>query len=116
MKSIFILGASRLQVPAIMKAKEKGLYVYVLDYDPEAVGIQYADRFLEISTIDKEAVYAAAIQYNPDYIITSTSDMPVRTVAWVNERLGRPCDISYEGAICARSNEIVHPRRLWPEG
>ena len=35
MKSIFILGASRLQVPAIMKAKEKGLYVYVLDYDPE---------------------------------------------------------------------------------
>ena len=57
MKSIFILGASRLQLPAIKKAKEKGLFVYVLDYDPEAVGIKYADRFLEISTIDKEAVY-----------------------------------------------------------
>lgn len=110
MKSIFILGASRLQVPAIMKAKEKGLYVYVLDYDSEAVGIQYADRFLEISTIDKEAVYAAAIQYNPDYIITSTSDMPVRTVAWVNERLGRPCDISYEGAICATDKVAMRNR------
>ena len=101
MSSIFILGASRLQVPAIKKAKEKGLYVYVLDYDPNAVGIKYADSFLEISTIDKEAVLRAAVRYKPDYIITSTSDMPVRTVSWVCERLGKKTDISYENAICA---------------
>ena len=78
MKKVFILGASMLQVPAIRKAKEKGLYVYVLDYDPEAVGIPYADEFLCISTIDREAVLKAAQQYRPDYIITSTSDMPKR--------------------------------------
>lgn len=110
MKTIFILGGSRLQVPAIKKAKEKGLYVYVLDYDPEAVGIQYADKFLEISTIDKDAVYLAAIEYQPDYIITSTSDMPVRTVSWVNEKLGKPCDISYAGAICATDKVAMRNR------
>lgn len=110
MKSIFILGGSRLQVPAIKKAKEKGLYVYVLDYDPEAVGIQYADKFLEISTIDKEAVYKAAIEFQPDYIVTSTSDMPVRTVSWVNEKLGKPSDISYEGAICATDKIAMRNR------
>lgn len=110
MKSIFILGGSRLQIPAIKKAKEKGLYVYVLDYDPNAVGIQYADRFLEISTIDKEAVYKAALEFNPDYIITSTSDMPVRTVSWVNERLGKKTDISYEGAICATDKVAMRKR------
>lgn len=101
MKSIFILGASSLQVPAIMKAKERGLYVYVLDYDPNAVGIKFADKFLEISTIDKDSVYKAAKNYKPDYIITSTSDMPVRTVAWVCEKLGKETDISYQGAIYA---------------
>ena len=110
MKSIFILGGSRLQVPAIKKAKEKGLYVYVLDYDPMAVGIQYADKFLEISTIDKEAVYQAALEYRPDYIITSTSDMPVRTVSWVNEKLGKPNDISYSGAICATDKVAMRNR------
>ncbi len=110
MKSIFILGGSRLQVPAIKKAKEKGLYVYVLDYDPKAVGIQYADKFLEISTIDKEAVYEAALEYNPDFIITSTSDMPVRTVSWVNEKLGKPSDISYSGAICATDKVAMRNR------
>ena len=110
MKSIFILGASRLQVPAIKRAKEKGLFVYVLDYDTKAVGIQYADQFLEISTIDKEAVYKAALEYNPDYIITSTSDMPVRTVSWVCERLGKKTDISYEGAICATDKVAMRKR------
>lgn len=100
-KSIFILGASRLQIPAIEMAKEKGLYVYVLDMDPNAIGISMADKFLEISTIDKEGVYNAAMEYKPDYIITSTSDMPVRTVSWVNEKLGKKTDISYQGAVCA---------------
>lgn len=110
MKSIFILGASRLQVPAIKKAKEKGLFVYALDYDPNAEGLQYADKYLNISTIDKEAVLKAALEYKPDFIITSTSDMPVRTVSWVNEKLGRPSDISYEGAICATDKVAMRKR------
>lgn len=115
MKKIFILGASALQVPAIKKAKEKGLYVYALDYDPEAVGIKDADEFLCISTIDKEAVHEAAKKYEPDYIITSTSDMPVRTVSWVNEQLGRKNDISYENAICATDKAAMR-RRMKEKG
>lgn len=110
MKSIFILGASRLQVPAIKKAKERGLYVYVLDYDENAVGIKDADEFLNISTTDSEAVYEAALKYKPDYIITSTSDMPVRTVAWVNEKLGRKNDISYQGALWATDKGLMRDR------
>lgn len=110
MKKIFILGASALQVPAIKKAKEKGLYVYALDYDPEAVGIKDADEFLCISTIDKEAVLEAARKYEPDYIITSTSDMPVRTVAWVNEQLGKRSDIAYEDSICATDKAAMRKR------
>lgn len=110
MKKIMILGASMLQVPAIRKAKEKGLYVIVLDYNPQAVGIAYADEFLCISTIDKEKVYEAALKYKPDYIMTSTSDMPVRTVAWVNEKLHRKTDISYEDSICATNKASMRMR------
>ncbi len=110
MKKIFILGASSLQVPAIKMAKEKGLYVYALDYDPHAVGITEADEFLCISTIDKEAVLEAAKKYKPDYVITSTSDMPVRTVSFVNEKLGKTNDISYEDAICATDKAAMRRR------
>ena len=104
-----------LQVPAIKKAKEKGLFVYVLDYNPNAVGIQYADKFLCISTIDKQAVYEAALEYKPDYIITSTSDMPVSTAAWVNEKLNKKIDISYENSICA-TNKLFMRDRLKEKG
>ncbi len=110
MKSIFILGASKLQLPAIKKAKEKGLYVYVLDYDPNAVGLPYADQFLNISTLDKDAVYASALTYKPDFIITSTSDMPVRTVSWVCDKLEMQSDISYEDAICATDKIAMRNR------
>ncbi|MBP7347134.1 MAG: ATP-grasp domain-containing protein [Butyrivibrio sp.] len=110
MKKIFILGASMLQVPAIQKAKEKGLYVYAMDYDPKAIGIAYADEFLCISTIDKDSVLQAAREYQPDYIITSTSDMPVRTVAWVNEQLGRKNDIAPEDAVCATDKAAMRRR------
>lgn len=110
MKKIFILGASALQIPMIKKAKEAGLYVYVLDYDSSAVGIPLADSFLCISTIDREAVLAAAHRYEPDYIMTSTSDMPVRTVAWVNEQLGLPRDLEYDDAICATDKNRMRRR------
>ncbi|MCR5596218.1 MAG: ATP-grasp domain-containing protein [Lachnospiraceae bacterium] len=110
MKKIFILGASALQIPMIQKAKENGLYVYALDYNPSAVGIPFADEFLCISTIDREAVLAAAKKYKPDFIMTSTSDMPVRTAAWVNEKLGLKRDLEYEDAICATDKDRMRRR------
>lgn len=101
MQNVMILGAGPLQVPAIKVAKSLGLYVIVCDYDANAVGIPYADEFHLISTIDEEKILELARKIMPDYIITSTSDAPVRTVAYVNEQLNRQSDISYESARCA---------------
>lgn len=109
-KSIFILGGSMLQMPTIQKAKDRGLFVYVLDFDPECIAKDVADKFLLVSTIDKEAVLAAAKEYKPDYIMTSTSDMPVRTVAWVYEQLGRKGGIAYEDSICATDKSMMRLR------
>lgn len=45
MSRLLILGASTLQLPAILKAKEMGHYVAVADYNPQAIGILFADEF-----------------------------------------------------------------------
>ena len=95
-----IVGASVLQLPGILKAKEMGLYVGVADYNPKAIGIQYADEFFNASTMDEEAVLAAALQFNPDGIMTLATDMPMRGVAKVAEKLGLP-GISYDTALKA---------------
>ncbi len=100
-KKIMILGASALQVPAIKKAKELGYQVIAVDYDENAVGFAFADVKLVVSTLDQEEVYRQALIYQPDVVITSTSDGPVRTAAYVNEKLGKRPDLSYENAQCA---------------
>ncbi len=90
MKKIMILGASILQLPAIRKAKEMGLTVIAVDIDEEAIGFKEADICLLISTIDTEKVLEAAEKYEIDGIMTLASDMPMRTIAEVSQKLHLP--------------------------
>lgn len=90
MKRILILGASILQLPAIKKAKEMGLYVIVVDMNPKAVGKDYCDIFEVVSTLDKERVLEVSIKYNIDGIFTVASDRPLSTIAYVSDKLKIP--------------------------
>lgn len=98
MKRLFIVGASVLQLPAIKKAKEMGLYVAVADYNPKAVGIPFADEFYEVSTIDEQGIYEAAKAFGADGIMTLATDMPMRSIAYACERLGL-VGITYDTAV-----------------
>lgn len=95
-----IVGASVLQLPAILKAKEMGLHVAVVDYNPQAIGISYADKFYNASTMDEDAVLAAAEDYQPDGIMTLATDMPMRGVAKASDKLHLH-SINYETAVKA---------------
>ena len=90
MKKLLILGASILQLPAITKAKQKGYYTIVADMNPNAIGVQYADEFHCISTIDIEGVANLAEEIKPDGIMTLATDMPMRAIAAATTRLGLP--------------------------
>ena len=100
MKNILIIGASILQLPAIVKAKELGYHTIVVDYNPKAIGIQYADEYYNISTIDQEAIVKLAEDIRPDGLMTLATDMPMRALARATERLGLP-GISFETAVKA---------------
>ncbi len=95
-----IVGASVLQLPAILKAKDMGLHVAVVDYDSHAIGIPYADKYYNASTMDEDAVLAAAEDYMPDGIMTLATDMPMRGVAKASDKLHLH-SISYETAVKA---------------
>jgi len=89
-KKILIIGASVLQLPAIIKAKEKGFFVGVADYNPNAIGVPYADEFFNVSTIDVEGVTAVAREFAPDGITTLATDMPMRSIAAACKACGLP--------------------------
>ena len=98
MKKLLIIGASILQLPAIKRAKELGYYTAVLDYNPNAVGVKYADEYFNASTIDIDAVVEVAKSFCPDGIMTLATDMPMRSIAKAAEVLGLP-GIDTETAI-----------------
>lgn len=109
-KKMMILGASELQIPAIKKAKELGYQIILVDYNENAPGFALADVKLVVSTLDQEAVLREAQRLKPDVVITSTSDGPVRTAAYVNEKLGKRPDLSYENALCATIKSKMRDR------
>ena len=61
-----IIGASILQLPAIIKSKELGYYTIVVDYNPNAIGIAYANEYHNVSTIDIEGVTELARRVRPE--------------------------------------------------
>lgn len=113
-----IVGASAGQIPLIKKAKELGYYVGAADYDSKAIGIPLADEFFNASTIDEEAILAAARIFKPNGIITMQTDMPMRAIGRVNEELGL-CGIDRKTAIistdkiemiqCFKKNHVESP-------
>ena len=118
MKRVLIIGASILQLPAILKAKELGYYVATVDFNPKAVGIPYADEFFEVSTIDTEAVVQVAKEFGVNGVLTLATDMPMRSVARAAEACNLP-GISIDTAIKAtdkgemikafEDNGVEHP-------
>ena len=65
MKRLLIIGASILQLPAILKAKEMGLYVGVADFNPHAIGVSHADEYFNVSTIDEEGLKQMVLLHWP---------------------------------------------------
>ena len=118
MKKLLIIGASILQVPAILKAKELGYFVGVIDYDKNAVGVKYADEFFNVSTIDVEGVEKVAKKFNPCGIMTLATDMPMRSVAKATKACNLP-GITMDTAIKStdkgemikafKENNVAHP-------
>ncbi len=118
MKRVMIVGASAWQVPMIKRAKKLGYYVGVVDYNPDAVGISFADEYYNASTIDPEGVYEASKAFKADGITTVATDMPMRAIAYTCEKLGLT-GIDTATAICStdkaemikafEKNNVPHP-------
>ena len=99
MKKIMILAGGNDQA-ALMKELRSYFHgdveLILLDMASNVKALPYADRFLQISTMDKEAVLKAAKEENIDYILTACGDQHLSTMAYVSEQLGLPSYLSIQ--------------------
>lgn len=83
MKTLAVVGASYLQKPLVLKAKELGLRVICFAWKDGAVCREIADRFYPVSIIEKEKILDICKKERIDGICTIASDTAAPTVAYV---------------------------------
>lgn len=88
MKKLAIIGASYLQNPLILKAKEMGLETHVFAWQCGDIGETTADHFYPISIVEKDAITEKCRQIGVDGICTIATDLGAVTVNYVANRLG----------------------------
>jgi biotin carboxylase len=112
MRSVIIVSAGLMQIPAILTAKKMGLNVIATDRDPKAPGFRYADVRVVMDTKDVEGHVRYAIANQEKYNIIGAfagSDVAI-TVAAITNALGLP-GIPLKVAI--RSNNKALMKKKW---
>ena len=86
-KKIAIIGASYLQVPLVLKAKEMGLETICFAWADGAVAQTVADKFYPISITEKAKILEICRGEHIDAVTTIATDVAVPTVAYVAANL-----------------------------
>ena len=105
-KKLAIIGASYLQLPLVLKAKEMGLYVLCFAWKEGAVCLDKADEFYPISIIEKEQILSICQERHIDGICSIASDVAAPTVAYVAEKMGLVGN-TYETAVRANNKYLM---------
>ena len=96
-KNILVFGANTLQIPLINKINELGYNSIVVTLVPTEPGAEIAKQVVIEDFCDEKLMLSIARKYNVIGIVTDQTDIPVRSIAYVCEKLGLP-GISYETA------------------
>lgn len=88
MKKLAIIGASYLQKPLVLKAREMGIETHVFAWEEGAVCKEIADHFYSISILEKELILQKCTEIGIDGITSIASDAAVPTVCFVAEKMG----------------------------
>lgn len=88
MDNILVLGAGSLQVPLIETIQLRGYNPVVVSLHDEEPGMQMVTDKVIGDFCDEKATLEWAKQYNAIAIVTDQTDLPVRTIAYVNDALG----------------------------
>jgi biotin carboxylase len=112
---LLVLGAGPAQLGLLEAARERGLWLAVVDRDPAAPGFRFADRRCILSTEDEAAIERLVGALGIDGLIAPGTDWPVGVAARVAERAGLRHPISPQTAVLA-TNKLRQRERLAEAG
>lgn len=106
MIKLAIIGASYLQEPIVLKAKEMGIYTICFAWADGATCREICDKFHDISIVEKEQILRICQQEQIDGIATIASDVAAPTVAYVSNHMNLVGN-DYEAAVRANNKYLM---------
>ena len=105
-KKLLVLAAGILQVPIIKRAREMGYYVIAADGNPNAVGLQYADKQICANITSEEEMVAIAKQEQIDGVIHPCSEVSVNVMGRIHDELNLS-GVSRKQAVVATNKHLM---------
>lgn len=106
MKKLLVLAAGILQVPVIKRAKDMGYYVIAADGNPNAIGLQYADKPVVVNITSEEEVLHIAREEQIDGVIHPCSEVAMNVMGMLNDELSLS-GISKDAAFRATNKHLM---------
>lgn len=97
MDNILVLGAGSLQVPLIETIQARGYNPVVVSLNGDEPGMQIVKDKVIGDFCDEQEMLQVAKDWNVCAVVTDQTDLPVRTIAYINDSLGFP-SIGYKRA------------------
>ncbi len=89
-KTVLVVGAGWDQTPIIKEARKQGHRVVALDGNPNAYGLQFADKGVVVSTRYNEGVLAVARAENAKALTYMITESPMPAIRYAADALGLP--------------------------
>ncbi len=106
MMKLAIVGASYLQMPLVLKAREMGIETHCFAWAEGADCKEFVDFFYPISVLEKEQILSECEKIGIDGICTIASDMPVPTICFVAEKMGLVAN-SFQSALASTDKYLM---------
>ena len=87
MKKILVMGGGINQLPLLQAAKELGYYIVLCDGNPNPIGKDISDMFLNFDIRDSDLVLKTSKEYSVDGVVCNTESLMV-VLAEVQTELG----------------------------
>lgn len=100
-KKIIVLagGPDQADLIDLLKEMYPECEILLVDMAYPVMATSHADRHIQISTMDFDAVRECAVKEKVDCIITACGDQPLITMARISQELGLPCYLSEQQAL-----------------
>lgn len=108
MKKIMIIGAGVYQLPLVQEAAKENTVVLVAPHI-SSVFEELADKCYVCDVTDSEQILAYAQEEKIDGVITDQTDIAVRTVAYIAEKMGLP-GIGYQTACLFTDKSLMREK------